>query len=210
MSGIGLIFVYLGIIILPQFCVCAIIVYCTGVVRCPLSPFWVKDVHRNRQQQQQQQQQQRQQQQQQQQRQQVQQPLVPRESTIVNLPRTRTAQVNNEVAASAQANDVRTSRSHHNLRVTSSLPTYEDAVAPQRRCVTPDPHMLLPTYDEAELMEESESYQGFCLRSRDEEINSEPQTMAPFLCEDASAPANEVLLSRSHQSLPACEDIVRM
>ena len=89
---------------------------------------------------------------------------------IIDCHSTGTAQANNEVAASvppappsttqhpsAPPPDVMASHSHPNLEIASSLPMYEDFAPPQRRCVTPDPHMLLPTYDEAEMME-SESY----------------------------------------------------
>ena len=59
--------------------------------------------------------------------------------------------------AAAQPNNVITSHSQHNLQTTPSLPTYEVVDAPLRHCVTPEPNMLLPTYDEAEMME-SESH----------------------------------------------------
>ena len=49
--------------------------------------------------------------------------------------------------------DIVASHSHPNLEVASSLPLHEDVVLPQRGSVTPEPHMLLPTYDEARLME---------------------------------------------------------
>ena len=123
---------------------------------------------------------------------------------------TGTAQVNNEVAASVppappsttqhasgQPPDVVASHSHPNLQIASSLPMYEDVAPPQRRCVTPDPHMLSPTYEEADMMK----LEGFGLRSTDGEVDSEP--MAQFLSEDAPAQQNNVLTSHSHHNLQA-------
>ena len=63
--------------------------------------------------------------------------------------------------AAAQPNNVFTSHSHHELQATSSLSTYEEVDAPLRHCVTPEPHMLLPTYVEAAAMA-LESNQRLC------------------------------------------------
>ena len=166
-SGTSLFFVYLGISFLPflpLFCVCAIIAYCSGAVRCPNL---VKCIHRHRHRHRQQRQQQ---QDQHQQQQQLLRPNRSNSSVVVVRHATETAQVNTEVAPSvpsappnttqrpsAPPPDVMTSHSHPNLEVISSLPTYEDAVPPQRRCVTPNPHMLLPTYDEAVMMESDQT-----------------------------------------------------
>ena len=158
-SGTSLFFVYLGIFFLPLFFVCAIIAYCTGAVRYH---YWVKCIRRHRQQRQQQQDQ----------HQQELLHTIRSQNRLYVCHTTETAQVNTEVppsVPSAPPNttqrqsappDVTTSHSHPNLEVTSSLPNYEDIVPPQRRAITPDPQMLLPSYDEARLME-SGSYQEF-------------------------------------------------
>ena len=135
---------------------------------------------------------------------------------IIDCHSTGTAQANNEVAASVppappsttqhpsgQPPDVVASHSHPNLQIASSLPMYEDVAPPQRRCVTPDPHMLSPTYEEADMMK----LEGFGLRSTDGEIDSEP--MAQFLSEDAPAQQNNVLTSHSHHNLQATSSLSR-
>ena len=59
-----------------------------------------------------------------------------------------------DLVASAPTNEdgeAATSHSHQSLRVATSLPEYEDAVTP-RVCITPEPHMMLPTYEEARVI----------------------------------------------------------
>ena len=221
-SGTSLFFVYLGIFFLPLFCVCAVIAYCTGAVRCNLR-HWVKGIRRHRQQRQQQ-------------RHQHQQPLLrPNRSNtsvvvdcaVIDYHTTETAQVNTEVAPSvpsappnttqrqsAPPPDVTTSHSHPNLEVTSSLPNYEDIVPPQRRSITPDPQMLLPSYDEARLME-SGSYQEFRLTSTNGPILQLLTAQAPeppTTTQQPSAPPPDIVASHSHPNLEVTsslhEDVV--
>jgi len=220
-SGASLFFVYLGIFFLPLFCVCAVIAYCTGAVRCNLR-HWVKGIRRHRQQRQQQ-------------RHQHQQPLLrPNRSNtsvvvdcaVIDYHTTETTQVNTEMAPSvppsvpsappnttqrpsAPPPHVMTSHSHPNLEVASSLPAYEDIVPPQRRSVTPDPHMLLPSYDEARLME-SESYQEFRSTSTNGPILQLPTAQAPeppTTTQQPSAPPPEVVASHSHPNLEAASSL---
>ena len=89
------------------------------------------------------------QQQEQQQQQEQPQALAPAESAIVDRHRTELIP---ELAAPEPANEMSTSNFHPNLRITISLPTYEDAVTHQESSALSESQMLLPSYDEAEVL----------------------------------------------------------
>ena len=213
-SGTSLFFVYLGISFLPflpLFCVCTIIAYCSGAVRCHCLKCIRRQYHRHRRQ--------RQQQRHQHQQQQQLRPNSSNTSVVVDYHTTETARVtvpsappNTTQHPSGPPSNVMASHSHPNLEVASSLPAYEDVVPPQRRSVTPEPHMLLPSYDEARLME-SVSYHKFSLTSTNGPI-LQLLTAPPTTTQHPSAPPQDVINSHSHpnlevaSSLPMCEDVV--
>ena len=87
--------------------------------------------------------------QQQQQQQEQPQALTPAESAIADRHRTGTVP---ELAASEPANEMSTSNFHPSLRTTISLPTYEDAVTHQESSALSESQMMLPSYDEAEVL----------------------------------------------------------